>query len=379
MEQNSITADEREGLSKRFNLSDAHTYHKMSGEEQRKILDRFPEIFRESISRDYFELEASSSAAFGLAVGQSTTHENLVCSTYSSSVSIMIVARYLKQLRIKTSLTSPTFDNLSALLRGEGVEVCGVPISELVARAADPRSQLRNVGAHFVVTPNNPTGELLSQTDVEALALECSKTRQILIFDQSFKAHVEDACFDYFTILERHGVNYIVIEDTGKLWPVRDLKASFIHASKSVRDDLRAIADDVLLNISPFILQVVEEYSKHSSVDDFSDLRSIIGKNRDHLRAALKERLSGLHSLPFRNSRVGVELVSFNLPSQKVAERSADLGLAILDVDKFYWNSTRDSKSTTVRLALMRDHEYFKEAVAVLIGVIESMELKNAS
>ena len=213
-----LTADEREGLAATVNLADAHTYQAMSASEEAEILTRLPEIFSESIARNYWELEASAATAFGHSMGQSSA-DNLVVATYASSISTIVVARTLKRLNWDVSLTVPTFDNVHALLVGEGLSVAPRSLDRSLLEWATSQTKPKVI---FEVSPNNPTGHFIDESELGDVADVCASLGHILVLDQSFKAHDERACFDYYSILESAGASYIVIEDTGKLWPVRD-------------------------------------------------------------------------------------------------------------------------------------------------------------
>jgi len=373
MPLNSLTADERIGLERQFNLSDAHTYHSMGDTERESILQRFPEIFLSSNNRSYKELETSAAAAYGNAIGQAENHSNLVCATYSSSVSLMIIARFLRRTKATTTLTTPTFDNLRALLRDEGVSLIRTSLSRFTYQLEDPSTPIHQADAHLIVSPNNPTGEMVHASELEMIAKHCKANGQLIIFDHSFKAHEPESCYDYYSILEEFEVDYIVIEDTGKIWPVRDLKASFIHASKTVRPMLRKIADDVLLNIAPFILQLVEEYSTYSKGNGFRDLRQVIDTNRSFLRDTLERHLPDVHKIPYPASRVGVEVVEVPWSAASLASKCGANGLAVLDCSQFFWDGARRTQLKMIRIALLRDPSYFQGGCELLVKTMKEM------
>ncbi|MEO3939348.1 aminotransferase class I/II-fold pyridoxal phosphate-dependent enzyme [Dermatophilaceae bacterium Soc4.6] len=348
----SLTSDERSALSAGWNLADAHARQEMSPSEIRSIRERMGEMFVLASQADYALLEQESSAAFLLSMGQNPGKSRRIA-VYSSSVASMIVARMLRNRGASVRLTCPTFDNVYALLVGEGLDVKPrIGLAELeVTSDAD---------AIFEVTPNNPTGQFLDPTELSKLARRCADAGQVLILDQSFKGQVEEACFDHYGLLDSSGVSYVVIEDTGKLWPTLDLKVAFLVCSGDLLQEVELIVDDVLLNVSPFLLQLVLEYSRYSIADNFASIRGLIRENRQILRACLKDVVQVAVAYP--ESTIGVEVLDLNVGTSHehlaMLDRS---GIAALDTRKFYWSSEAAAPSQ-IRLALCREPDLFRAA-----------------
>jgi aspartate/methionine/tyrosine aminotransferase len=356
----SLTADERAGLAAQINLADAHTYQDMTARERAEILERFVQIFEDAVGRNYWELEGAAAAAFGASLGQSA-RPNLVVATYASSISTIIVGRALRRLDADVSLTVPTFDNVHALLVGEGIAVEPRPLNRSLIEWVSGQQRRRT----FVeVSPNNPTGHFISEQELRTVAAECAAQGHTLVLDQSFKAHDQRACFDYYTILEEAGARYILIEDTGKLWPVRDLKVSFIHCSDDLRTVLRDVADDVLLNVAPFILGLTETYARFSAREQYRNVRDAIAENRTLVRAFCATPGWGL-SLPYLDSRVAVEVVAPSINrSVDVVAGLAARGLQVLNCAKFYWGGCAP-QGTHLRIALARRRDTVEQGIRI--------------
>jgi hypothetical protein len=60
-----------------------------------------------------------------------------------------------------------------------------------------------------------------------------------------------------------------VIEDTGKTWPIQDAKAALIKCSRDIYPDIYNIHTSYLLNVSPFILNLVTRYVLDSEKRQF--------------------------------------------------------------------------------------------------------------
>jgi aspartate/methionine/tyrosine aminotransferase len=358
----SITADERTALSAVWNLADAHPRQALNGREK-GLVESLPSLFASAHDSDYFELELASAAAFASALGQQLPRSRPIA-LYSSSIAMMVVARFARSIQASVQLTCPTFDNIHALLIAEGVTV--------VPRSADSEGAvLLNPQSRIVleVSPNNPTGSVISKVELIDLAKRCKESGRILVLDQSFKGQVEQAtAFDHYEVLSDAGVSYVVIEDTGKLWPTLDLKVAFLLCSNDLLMQLEDIVDDVLLNVSPFLLEVVRRFSELSTSDSWESVRSIVATNRSLLRELVAA--SGLPlSVSYPSSLVSVEVLSlWPSISRDWRDHLEGRGVAVLDAAKFFWDpSFREESNPMMRVSLARDPQYFEAAARALL------------
>ncbi|MGH3769520.1 MAG: aminotransferase class I/II-fold pyridoxal phosphate-dependent enzyme [Pseudonocardiaceae bacterium] len=332
----------------------------MSADEEKKILQRFPEIFVNARTRSYSDLEERSAKAFLESLGQ-YPQKSIIRPVYSSSVGTIVVSRFLRRQGLEVSLTRPTFDNLFALLAGEGIIVHS---REIGSKPAFGKLDDSWPGCIFEVSPNNPTGHFIEPAELAFLADFCARTDRLLVLDQSFKGHVRGACFDHYRILDRSGADYIVIEDTGKLWPTLDMKVAFLVASQGVGRDLCALADDILLNVSAFHLELVREYSKYShEVDDYDSIRGVIAANRKTLRHEVSQ-FPNLLRVAYPQSAVGVEVLDVSPTAYpRFLGALEDRKVAVLPMDKFYWGVQQDPSRSQIRVALCRDEQYLQYAM----------------
>lgn len=361
----SLTSDERNALPVANNLADAHARQSMSSIERQLIVQKLPSFFERAVSASYQRLEIESALSFLHSIGQEVASDR-VLATYSSSVSAMIISQLLKRKRVLASLTCPTFDNLHALLRW----------SDVPARPRmpwdDPSRLAPKVGCVFEVSPNNPTGEFLNKEALVALSESCARSGTILVLDQSFKGQDSRCCYDHYEILDGSGVSYAVIEDTGKLWPVGDLKVSYIVASADLFTTLRELTDDVLLNVAPFNLELVKNYSILSAKDNYATIRNLIAQNRGYLRAALGN-LTSILRVAYEDSLVGVEVLQVEPAAYDRLRHSLDdRGIALLEVDKFYWNGSRTERPE-LRVSLCRSSEQFNLAIDAIASLANGL------
>ena len=102
-----------------------------------------------------------------------------------------IFARSLVTKTDAIGLIHPTFDNIPDILRGVGLRL--VPVEEEQLHDEDLSAELlESVGCIFVTTPNNPTGRVMSEQRLRALADQCAKHGVVLALDTSFRGFDTD-------------------------------------------------------------------------------------------------------------------------------------------------------------------------------------------
>lgn len=364
-----LTADELAGLQAPYNLGDAHTHQDPSSEEAETIIARLPEIFWEAARGSQHLLDKQGAEAF-LRLSRQTSLLPLAwyLPVYSSSVAMEIIANALRMRNCSVLLTEPTFDNIPDILTRQGIPVSPLRVGRHVGYLSAIRSTLVHASCDvlMLVLPNNPTGHQLTSHELTEVAKTCQEQRVSLILDVSFRLHDPRMSYDQYEILTASGVDFIVVEDTGKIWPTTDLKLAYILASESWQPLLKDIHQDILLNVSPFVSCLVRYYSELSLSDDLYTVRDVLRINRAALLAAIRDG-----SLPFVvesvDSQVGVEFlrVTTGESANDLATRLASYGITILSGEAFYWSNPTDGVEL-VRVALARDPRYFEVAIRSL-------------
>ncbi|MBV8540534.1 MAG: aminotransferase class I/II-fold pyridoxal phosphate-dependent enzyme [Pseudonocardiales bacterium] len=299
--------------------------------------------------------------------------------SYAASISTMVAAMFLKQQRMAVTLVEPCFDNLHDVLANAGVPL--YPIDE--SALTDPDmiySELRRrvrTDALFLVDPGNPTGYSLlahGRKGFEEVVRFCRDHDKLLIIDFCFAAFtLSDSTltrFDVYELLEGSGVTYIAIEDTGKTWPVQDAKCAMITVSDDIREAVYNIHTSVLLNVSPFVLNMLTQYIKDSIDDDFRSIRDVLMRNRETARSALDGSI-----LHYQEPVVPVSVAWFRIdhPELTASELQSDLlgeGVYVLPGRYFFWSQPSRGDSF-IRIALARDPKMFATAMTRLRRVLD--------
>jgi aspartate/methionine/tyrosine aminotransferase len=364
----SLTEMQLAGIGTDVNVAEGYPRQRLT-ESQQAIVERFPELMHEAISTGFRELESRAHAAFFGALGQASAPvgSGRLTSFYSSSQAIDVIARCLRETVDAVAVVSPTLDCIPALLRARRLEV--IPVAEDAITAADPFTDVAgSPGALFIASPNNPTGAHLDPAALSAIAAACVERDVVLVIDQCFRAFDVRTQYDTYACLDATGVEYVLIEDTGKLWPVGGLKLGFLCTSIGTRLPVAEAMADVLLTASPFVTRLVEELATDMAAGGLRRMHELIAGNR----ALIAEALDGFAeaSLADRGSRVSVARVELADPSAtRIWGRLLQRGVHTVPCRPFYWASP-DEGERYLRVALSRNPEDVESAVAAIREVV---------
>ncbi|MFE7331414.1 aminotransferase class I/II-fold pyridoxal phosphate-dependent enzyme [Streptomyces sp. NPDC057565] len=372
-----LTQHEIRALRSEHNLADAHT-HQSQSSGQRQIVASLPQLWYESEAGKQSTFEQRFIDTFFRFRGQHTALGlDRTLLTYAASISTVIAGMYLKRRGARVSLIEPCFDNLRDLLVNLDIEL--VPLPEQVLSSADTvydrLAQQPRTEVVFLVDPNNPTGHSLltgGRRIFEEVVRFCRENDRLLVLDLCFAAFAlgsPGGRIDVYEILEASGVSYIAMEDTGKTWPVQDAKCALITASADIYPELYNIHTSVLLNVSPFTLNVLTQYIKDSVADGFASVSDVLSTNR-----ALARELTRGTVLHHQEPAVPVSVAWFELadsaPSAtELQQELADAGVHVLPGTFFFW-SRPELGERWIRVALARDPEEFAASMRRLREVV---------
>jgi aspartate/methionine/tyrosine aminotransferase len=372
-----LTQHEIQALKTRYNLADAHTHQRQSPSQDR-IVQRLPQLWHESEEHRQEHYERRFLQAFFRLHKQPTAVElDKTLLSYSASVATIVAGLYCAQRHKTVALVEPCFDNLVDLLKHMQTPLIPLPESYLCEPDAI-YDNLRRVDADvlYLVDPNNPTGFSLlkhGRRGFEEVVRFCRAQHRLLLLDLCFASFVLcDARFDRFDIyelLERSGVSYLAIEDTGKTWPVQDAKCAMITASEDIREDIYNIHTAMLLNVSPFVLNFLTHYVEDFIEDGFASIRDVISLNRLTAR-----RVLGGSILEYIEPVVETSVAWFRIGTSRtnatgLQKMLHDEDIYVLPGTYFYWNQPEFGEQY-IRIALARQPEMFSAAVEAVRKVL---------
>jgi aspartate/methionine/tyrosine aminotransferase len=348
-----LTELEIVGLESRVNLSDGHPRHSLTS-TQEDIVRRLPDLFREAARTGHQDVEKAAGVSFLGMLGQNIgpVEEGRVFSIYSSSVATMTLSNVLAQRGDVVALIHPTFDNIPDLLRRR-VRLMPVPEESFeageIGRLCD-----RGATCLFLTLPNNPTGWHLGREDLAAVAQECRRRRMLLCIDSSFRAFEPMSQFDSYAILDESRADYVVIEDSGKIWPVLELKLAFAAVSRSMQATMSRAFTEVQLASSPLLLRLVDELSRDGRSGGMQLLHALIARNRATI-AEVADATDGLeHMHP--ESKISLSQIRFTSTDHagRAYQRLKESGVFVLPSRQFFWARPEEGMRM-LRFALARD------------------------
>ncbi|XYH95780.1 pyridoxal phosphate-dependent aminotransferase [Sorangium sp. So ce1128] len=381
-EHGDITQHEINALKTRYNLADAHTHQRQSP-SQRRILARLPELWYEAEEKPQAEHERRFiERFFRLHRQPAALRKPKTLLAYAASISTMVAATYLAKKGMSVALIEPCFDNIHDIMKNTGVRV-----ARLAERSLDDPSRIYDrlraevqTDALFLVDPNNPTGFSLlkyGRRGFEEVVRYCKDHGKLLMLDFCFASFAlmdeEVGRFDVYDLLESSGVSYIAIEDTGKTWPVQDAKCSLLTASDDIDEVIYNIHTSVLLNVSPFVLNVLSAYVDDSEQDGFSSVREVLEQNRSAAVAGLSGSLLEYCPPDVKTSVGWFKIRAPRLSATELQRVLVRQEVYLLPGTYFFW-SDHEKGNAYMRIALARDPKMFTEAITRLRGILDNYD-----
>ena len=368
-----LTDFEIEALQHDLNLADGHAYQDTTSHFL-DIIEAVGTLWEECETMRIPDIEYRFRNSFAVLAGSAEmTRLPFFKICPSASNSIDIIGAILAQQRLVTRLVEPTFDNLALLLRRRRVTLEPLIENDIVLAAAcgsiSTLLDTHSCGAVFLVQPNNPTGRSLDANTLQAIAERCAARHKILIIDNSFRFYNRHP-FDDYLILVKSGVSFVALEDTGKVWPTHDLKASLLFCSPDLETIVTAIYNELYMCNSRFTLALLEKFIlKTAEVG----LAQTIWRQVDEHRNLLRRTIVGTDLIvdaTASDSKVSVEWLDCRgtgVCDLELTKILAAKGLLVLPGRQFFWHSSaQDEHQFNVRLALMKPVDSFRRSMEIV-------------
>ncbi|WP_424097695.1 pyridoxal phosphate-dependent aminotransferase [Moorena producens] len=380
-----LTQHEVEALKQKYNFADAHT-HQSQSSSQMEIVKRLPELWLEAEQTKQEVLNNRFIENFYRVRGLDTALEpNNVMLHYAASIATIHIANYLLKKRLSVSLIEPCFDNLYEILMHLAIPL--LPLKEEWLHDNDPDKIYDNLknnvksDAIFLVDPNNPTGFTLlgkkNQKAFESVVKFCKDYDKLLIVDYCFANFLmndeEIELYDIYKLLKESGINYMAIEDTGKTWPIQDAKIAMLKVSDNLYEEMYSIYTAYILNVSPFILNVLTEYVLDSHKCQFASTNNILTINRQILEEKFRDSLLKVHKPKGKVSVAWCEIMEPNLKATELQKSLYQEGVYVLPGTYFFWHNPNQGEKY-IRIALARDTDNFTEGMSLMRNKIDSIK-----
>ncbi|WP_159038922.1 MULTISPECIES: pyridoxal phosphate-dependent aminotransferase [unclassified Streptomyces] len=367
MVERNLTQEEVDALPFELNLSDGHAFRPWTRAES-EIIGDSARFFRESDRRGGQEAEAEYIRRY-LALGaQSYIPDHFTgLMSYSASMAVEIVANVLRLRGLSAALIEPCFDNIADILRRHRVPLQPIPETALTAGPAALERLLGTLTADviFLVSPNNPTGTVVGEEAFTRIVDHCRTENKLLVLDGCFRVYLSlDEVYDHYGILAASGIDCVVIEDTGKVWPAAELKAPFLCVSPGLVREVKAMHSDFLLHLSPFTVRLITEFLGLAEADGGRHLRELVARNR----TLFQSTVPGSFLRTDDTGKLGLAWLKVEmdgLDGEDVRKLLARHGVHVLSGERFYWRSPHLGRKH-LRMALLRDPDVVQRAAEVI-------------
>ena len=371
-ERSTLTEWEWVGLQQVWNLADGHSHFRLSFDEDSPVA-HMPLLFQsiDPRAQEHYERRFLSElfAASRQTLPALTPHLHYSCST-----TIDMASKTLRASGISTvGVLTPTFDNIAQLAQRAGLRLVPIPEPELCPTDDQRPVWWDSCDALFLVLPNNPTGWEPSRDQMEKLLTLMAEHRKAVVIDFSFRFYSKLHSWDqYAFVASLPTLDWIFVEDTGKTWPLSEMKIGVASSSARFHDTMAEVTGELLLNVSPFVLELLARTIRADRCNGASSAevltaRRLVSENRSRLRACI----GGLGiDLPCPSSEISVEWLRFNDRSAvDAASQLLASGVAVLPGAPFFWQD-RGLGANYFRVALARDGDYFAHAINALVQCI---------
>jgi aspartate/methionine/tyrosine aminotransferase len=300
--------------------------------------------------------------AFLNAIGQHSAPigTGRILSCYSSTLATDIVARALP-VGATVAVLHPTFDNIADLFVTRGLRL--VPFSE--RQLLDKQWPEPPASVVVLTHPNNPTGLVTPREHLESLAEHAVRHGQTIIIDASFRGQVKEAQYDSYAVLDAAGADWILIEDTGKLWPTHELKIGLLAYSERTTLPIERAFSESLLAASPVVLQLVTALAADWVNGGFERASALVHRNRAVVREAVESVGLELADPTSQISVARVELPDDGPDSALLYKDLLARGVHVLPCAPFHWADPQDGLRF-IRLSLARPFDTVDTAARTL-------------
>lgn len=344
-----------------LNLTDGHARLVLSP-EQSAVIARVPAMFAEASRRAFPEIEREAHATFLAAVGQhrAPVGSGRILSCYSSTLATDIVARALP-VGAAIALLHPTFDNIADIFRTRGLSL--QPLSEAALLHGEWPGP--PVSAIVLTQPNNPTGLVTPEDRLRSLAEHAVRHGQTIIVDASFRGQVREAQYDTYAVLDAAGADWIVIEDTGKLWPTHELKIGMLAYSERTKLPIERAFSESLLSASPVVLQMVTALADDWTSGGFERAAELVERHRAVVRDTVTPAGLELADPASRISVARIRLSPHGPDSSVLYKELRARGVHMLPCTPFHW-ADPDEGLRFIRVSLARPSAVVETAARTL-------------
>ena len=191
-------------------------------------------------------------------------------------------------------------------------------------------AKLSKIGLVFICNPNNPTGSLLAQLEVLALARACEKRGIFLVVDEVFMDFVKETEQSSLIKFASKSKNILVLRSLTKIFALAGLRLGFMVGAKELISKIAKYQYPWSVNC---LAQSVGEKAVKDS-DFIRKSRNYLSGAKDELMAQL-EKIDWLKPFPASANFILCKILEARLNSEKICAYCAKQGLLLRDCSNF--------------------------------------------
>ncbi len=226
--------------------------------------------------------------------------------------------------------------------------------------------------------PNNPTGLITPEGHLRSLAAHAVRHGQTVIIDASFRGQVRAAQYDMYALLDEAGADWIIIEDTGKLWPTHELKIGMLAYSTRTKLPIERAFSESLLSASPVVLQLIATLARDWSSGGYERAHALIDRNRATVEEAIRPAGLRLADPDSQISVARVELPQDGPDSSLLYQALVARGVHVLPCAPVHWADPQ-SGLRFIRLSLARPFSAVEAAASTLAKSYQELSVPEAA
>ncbi|MFA6303901.1 MAG: aminotransferase class I/II-fold pyridoxal phosphate-dependent enzyme [Legionella sp.] len=384
---NTLTDFEVSGLHSNFCLADGHAYQDLHP-SFKEIIQNLPQLWNDAAQLSIPEAELMFNKTFARFINSPILNQYphfRICPTASNSIDL--IGAVLNHLQLSAVLIEPAFDNLALLVRRRGVNLSSINDKDLYTAAEsntlDERfPHLKDFGALFIVHPNNPTGLIVSEQAFKNLVDFCKRHQIVMVVDNCFRIYRRTS-FDDYKILVDSSISFMAFEDTGKVWPTQDLKASLVYFSEDLSSLFNEIYNEVYLCVSNFSLKIIASFYDETAKSGVQNtIWDIVDSRRALVRKLIEDSDFRIPQIA-TNSKLPVEWLTYKHSDKNdliICRELKQMNLAVLPGRHFYWNSQDNTEHQKfIRVSLMKREVIFQTGLTILSNYMKQTMTRLAA
>lgn len=304
-------------------------------------IDRYPDP-------DMNRLRRAVARYFGIKPGQ------VVCGNGSTEL-INLIPRVFRPRKVL--IPTPTFQEYAAAVVQAGGEVVALPLQERTGFRIDPLDMafsLKGMDMAFLCNPNNPTGVLMSKTEMLEIVKYGLEQGVRIVVDEAFVDFANAESIVKEAVLAS---NLIVVRSFGIFFGMPGLRVGYAVCDETTAEALRSGQE-------PWTVNSAGEQAAIAALEDWRHARRtlrLIQKERERLLSAVRI-LPGVDTFPSSANFIFIKVPAPQAPL--LAEKLAQRGFCVRDCSSF---PGLDKRFLTIAVRIRRENKKLIQALRALI------------